>query len=65
MKSLFKLIVYICKPGFVFEFQHNQLFNNKSWVRDLSLGKNPREIPFDAEAEVTQMPEDIVKILKA
>ena len=47
-------------------FNTTKLFNNKSWVRELSQGKNPREIPFDAEAEVTQMAAGIVKIfLKA
>jgi len=62
MKSLFKLIVYIRKSLF-FNFKtSNVTFNNVSWVRELSQGKNPREIPSDAEhAEVTQMLRELIR----
>ena len=46
---------FVRKSWLVFEISKQPNFISVSWPRELSQGKNPREIPFNAEAEVTQM----------
>lgn len=66
MKSLFKLIVYNLS-GFVFLGTSRQpTFKSESWARELSQGKNPREIPFHTEhAEVAPMAASLFSQKKA